>query len=205
MPETMTLRTFIDNRKDISSLKVNTFCRLMKEVSDALEKETRNIVRINLDDIRINVKTGEIVLPDNLFQEDFDKTMSSMDTGVSLMADRKSSIEHKRISFALMVLGWYCNPDHTSVYSDMEVLENYEVYMNKVPKWLKKYFDAVFISLNYDITFGDYYRINYVDKVKHDIKDAFKEYDLKPEQLDKISSLIAKRANKMIKEGELNV
>lgn len=201
----MTLRTFIDNRKDINTLKVNTFCRLMKAVSDALEKETRNIVRVNLDDIRINYKTGEIVFPDALFQEDFDKTISGIGTGVSLIADRKSSIEHKRVSFALMVLGWYCNPDHTSVYSDMEVLENFDLYMNKVPEWLQDYFIAVFVQMNYDITFGDYYQKNYIDKVKSEMKDAFAQYNLSEEQLNRIYSIVAKRANKMIKEGVQNV
>ncbi len=205
MQETMSLRTFIDNRDYIDSVKVNTFCRLMKEVSDTLEKETRNIVKINLNDIRINVNTGQIVLPDNLFQTDMDKTVADIDTGVSLMAGRKSSLEHKRVAVALMILGWYCNEDHNSIYSDMDVLENFDSYISKVPKWLHQYFIDIFRNMDYETSFGEYYDKNFVDKVKESIKKAFDSYNLNDEQLDRISALVAKTTNRLIKEGEKDV
>ncbi len=199
--DTMTLRDFIDNRNYIDSVKVNTFCRLMKEVSDALEREERNIVRINLNDIRINLQTGQIVLPDHLFQENLDKTMASIDTGISLMASRKSSLEHKRVAFALMVLGWYCNDDHSAVYSDIDVLDNFDSYMQKVPLWLHDYFISVFRKMDY-VSFGDYYEKNFTDKIKSQIKEAFAPYNLSDENFEKIASLVAKDTKRLIKEGE---
>ena len=52
--------------------------------------------------------------------------MAGFDTGISLMADRKSTKENKRVSFALMILGWYANDTKDAVVSDMEVLEKSE-------------------------------------------------------------------------------
>ena len=95
----VSLRQFINN-KDNYAYKTKTFCRLMKIVCDTIEKEPRALVRINLDEIKINTITGDIILSDNLFAST-DKTIAGVNTGISLMADRKSSFEHKRISFAL--------------------------------------------------------------------------------------------------------
>ena len=203
MSDVISLREFIDKKDEITSVKVNTFCRLMKHVSDAIEKDERSLIRINLDEIKINIRTGEIVLPDNLFNNDYsDKTIAGFNTGVSLIADRKSSLEHKRISFALMVLGWYANPDHSAVISDLDVLDNFDVYMSRVPTWLQGFFISVFRKMDYSFSFGDYYKDNFTDKVKNTIDDAFKEYNLSSEQLQKIESLVAKTTNRIIKEGE---
>ena len=155
MDEVVSLREFIDN-KDKTSVKVNTFCRLMKHVSDAIEKDDRALIRINLDEIKINVKTGEVVLPDSLFNDnDMNKTIANFNTGVSLVAERKSSLEHKRVSFALMVLGWYANEDHSAVISDLDVLDNFDMYMSKVPSWLQGFFVSVFRKMDYSSSFSD--------------------------------------------------
>ena len=200
----VSLRQFIDNRDKIGTIKVQTFCRLMKIVSDEIEKEQRNIIRINLDEIKIDLETGKIILPDNLFSnpEDLDKTIAGFNTGISLMADRKSSKEHKRVSFALMVLGWYCNPDHSAIINDVNVLENFDTYMSNVPSWLHDFFINTFRKMDYETSFGQYYDERFTNKIKNDIKEAFKDYNLTDEQFNKISKIVAKETNKLIKEGE---
>lgn len=199
----LSLREYINKRKQINSVKIHTFCCLMKLVSDAIEKEERNLIIINLDDIKINIETGEIVFTENLFQnEDLDKTMASFNTGVSLMADRKSSLENKRVAFALMVLGWYYNEDGTSVNNDLNVLENFDLYMSKVPTWLQEFFINIFKRMNYQMSFGEYYKKNFTDKIKEEIKNTLLPYNLNDDQLQKISSLIARETNLKIKEGD---
>ena len=196
----VSLRQFINN-KDNYAYKAQTFCRLMKIVCDAIEKETRSLVRINLDEIKINTSTGEIILSDNLFATS-DKTIAGVNTGVSLMAERKSSFEHKRISFALMVLGWYVNEDHSAVFNDLMVLENFNDYMSKVPNWLQDYFISIFLRMDYTKSFSDYYKDNFIDKVKTDVKTSLKPYNLNDEQLKKITSVIVKKTQRIMKGGE---
>lgn len=203
MEDVISLRQYIDNREQISTVKIQTFCRLMKRVSDAIDKEKRNLVRINLDDIKINVKTGEIVLPVNLFS-DLDKTIAGINTGISLIADRKSSREHKKVAFALMILGWYVNPDGSAVMNDIQVLENFDFYMSKVPNWLQDFFVGVFRRMDYEVSFGDYYEKNFNEKIKQEISNAFAPYNLTDEQFVRVSALIAKITNRMIKEGVSN-
>ena len=203
MEDVISLRQYIDNREQISTVKIQTFCRLMKRVSDAIDKEKRNLVRINLDDIKINVKTGEIVLPVNLFS-DLDKTIAGINTGISLIADRKSSREHKKVAFALMVLGWYVNPDGSAVMNDIQVLENFDFYMSKVPNWLQDFFVGVFRRMDYEVSFGDYYEKNFNEKIKQEISNAFAPYNLTDEQFARVSALIAKITNRMVKEGVSN-
>lgn len=198
----MSLREYINNRNEVTSLKVKTFCRLMKMVSLAIEKEERKLIRINLDEIKINVLTGEIILPDNLFSnEELDKTIVGFNTGISVMADRKSTDANKSVSFALMMLGWYCNSDGASINSDLDVLENFDLYMSKVPEWLHDFFINIFRKMNYDESFSDYYDKNFTNKIKNDIKDAFSSYNLSEEQLSRITKVIASRTNREIKEG----
>lgn len=205
MDDVISLREFIDNRDKITSVKVNTFCRLMKHVSDAIEKEERHIIRINLDEIKINITTGDIVLPDNLFSsEDNTKTIAGFNTGISVMSDRKSSVEHKRVSFALMVLGWYANNDHSAVISDLDVLDNFDLYMSKVPLWLQGFFVSVFRNMDYEKSFSSYYKENFTDKIKNEVDDAFKEYNLNDEMMKKVYTLVAKTTNKLMKEGAIN-
>ena len=203
----LSLRQFIDNRSEIGTVKVQTFCRLMKNVSDAIEKEEKSLIRINLDEIKINISTGEIILPEELFShtEDLDKTIAGINTGISLMADRKSTKEHKRVAFALMILGWYSNPDHSAVLNDMDVLENFDRYMDNVPNWLHDFFINIFKKMDYETSFGEYYDKNFVKKIKKDIKEAFEPYNLTEEQFNKISSLVARETNRRIKEGAMNV
>ena len=196
----MSLRDYIDHRDEINTVKIQTFCRLMKKVSAALEAEERNVININLDDIKINKENGSIVLPDNMFV-DLDKTISGMNTGISVMADRKSSKENKRVAFALMLLGWYVNDDGSAILNDMQVLENFDVYMNKVPVWLQEYFINIFKKMNYDMSFNEYYNKHFNERIKKDINEAFAPYDLSKEQMDKVSTLVARVTNRMVKEG----
>lgn len=202
----ISLRQFIDRKEEFENVKIQTFCRLMKKVSLAIDKEQRNIIRINLDEIKINVLNGEIVFPDNLFSgsNELDKTIAGIDTGVSLMADRKSTKEHKRVSLALMILGWYCNPDRSAIMSDINVLENFDKYMTMIPEWLQDFFVGVFRRMDYDTSFADYYKKNFVDKVKNEISESFKMYELSDEQIKNITKVILKRADNMIIGGELN-
>lgn len=200
----ISLRQYIDRRDEFENIKIQTFCRLMKKVSEAIDKDPRNIVRINLDEIKINVLNGEIVFPDNLIANDadFTKTIAGFNTGVSLVAERKSTKEHKRVSLALMMLGWYCNEDKSAIISDMDVLENFDTYMRKVPSWLQDFFIGIFRRMDYETSFSDYYQKNFTDKIKNDIKDAFKEYDLPKEMMDKITKVILLKTENMVERGE---
>ena len=150
---------------------------------------------------------GEIILSNDLFGTDsyLDKTIANFNTGISLMAERKSSKEHKTVSFALMILGWYYNPNGTSIPSDIEVLENFDMYMEKVPEWLRDYFIKVFRNMNYDLSFSTYYDENFTGKIKKDVEKAFSEYNLTDEQYEKIYKILMKDTNKRIKEGVKNV
>ena len=206
MHEVISLRDFIDNKNKSGSVKIRTFCRLMKDVSSKIEADERSMIRINLDEIKININTGEIILPDNLFVNpgDLDKTITGFNTGISLMADRKSTLEHKRVSFALMVLGWYCNPDGESVMSDIQVLENFEEFMSNVPNWLHEYFINIFRKMNYDMTFDKYYDEKFTNKVRKDIENVFAPYNLSEEQFNKVAKLVVKTVNKNIEEGVYN-
>lgn len=202
MDKIISLRQFIETRNQIETVKVQTFCRLMKKVSDAIEALDKNLILINLDDIKINIYTGDIVFSDNLFyDENLDKTIAGFNTGISLMADRKSSKEHKRVSLALMILGWYANPDKSAVINDITVLENFDYYMSKVPSWLHDYFISVFRKMDYDVSFGEYYKKNFNEKIVDNVKESFAEYNLSDEQLKRVVTLIMKDTNKVIKEG----
>ena len=202
----ISLRQFIDRKNEFENFKFQTFFRLMKKVSDAIDNESRNIVRINLDEIRISTTTGEIVFPDNLFSDsdNLTKTIAGFNTGVSILADRKSTKENKRVSLALMVLGWYCNEDRSAIISDMDVLENFDLYMSKVPNWLKDFFIGVFRRMDYETSFSDYYKKNFIDDIKEQINEAFKIYDLPLEQMKNITKLILKRADNMVMGGDNN-
>ena len=201
----VSLREFINRKDEKDSIKVDTFCSLMKHVSDAIEKQEKALIRINLDEIKINRTTGEIIFPDNLFASyQLDKTVAGLNTGVSLLADRKSTLQHQRVSFALMVLGWYVNPDHSAVLSDMDVLDNFEGYMTKIPSWLQEFFINVFRKMDYNVSFSDYYEKNFVEKVKSEIDSSFKDFNLNEEQMKKIRNLVAKMAKRMVREGALN-
>ena len=208
MNNVLSLRDYINNRDSLSDdVKAKTFCRLMKKVVETIEKEERNLIKINIDDIKINIDTGEIILSNDLFGTDsyLDKTIANFNTGISLMAERKSSKEHKTVSFALMILGWYYNPNGTSIPSDIEVLENFDMYMVKVPEWLRDYFIKVFRNMNYDLSFSTYYDENFTGKIKKDVEKAFSEYNLTDEQYEKIYKILMKDTNKRIKEGVKNV
>ena len=200
----ISLRQFIDRRDEFVNVKIHTFCRLMKKVSEAIDKEERNIIRINLDEIKINTNNGEIVLPDSLFSNSMDMTVAGFNTGISLMADRKSSKEHKRVSLALMILGWYCNDDGSSVISDINVLENFDYYMSMVPTWLQDFFVGVFRRMDYDTSFSDYYKKNFIDVINNQINEAFKLYDLPKAQMDKIKMVILRRIDNKVLGGDLN-
>lgn len=200
----ISLRQFIDRRDEFFDTKIYTFCRLMKKVSEAIDREERNIIRINLDEIKINTNNGEIVLPDSLFSNSMDMTVAGFNTGISLMADRKSSKEHKRVSLALMILGWYCNEDGSAIISDINVLENFDQYMSMVPEWLQDFFVGVFRRMDYDTSFADYYKSNFNDKIKSDIKEAFKVYNLSDEQMKNITKVILKRIDNQVLGGGSN-
>ncbi|MCI5733675.1 MAG: hypothetical protein MR297_00660 [Tenericutes bacterium] len=208
MNNVLSLRDYINNKDSLGDdVKAKTFCRLMKKVMEKIEQEERNLIKINIDDIKINVSTGEIILTSDLFGTDsyLDKTIANFNTGISLMAERKSSKEHKVVSFALMVLGWYCNPNGSSIPSDIEVLENFDMYMEKVPQWLRDYFVRVFRHMDYDLSFSAYYDENFTNKIKKDVEETFKEYNLTNEQYEKIYRILMRKTNKRIKEGVRNV
>lgn len=202
----ISLRNFINDNDKFENVRIQTFCRLMKKVSEALDNETRNIISINLDDIKINTLNGDIVFPPNLFVENIDttKTITNFNTGISLMADRKSTKENKRVSLALVILGWYANPDGSAVISDMEVLENFDYYMSKVPSWLQDYFIGVFRRMDYETSFSDYYKKNFTDKIKSEITKAFEEYNLSDEQMKNIIKLVMRHSENTSLRGELN-
>ena len=202
----ISLRQYINRRDEFENIKIQTFCRLMKKVSEAMDKEERNIIRINLDEIKINTTNGEIVFPDSLFGSDdyLDKTVAGFNTGISLMADRKSSKEHKRVSLALMILGWYCNEDGSAVISDINVLENFDYYMSKVPRWLHDFFIGVFRRMDYETSFADYYDNKFTKTVKNQILDAFKVYDLPKAQMDAVMRVILQRADNKVLGGDSN-
>ena len=208
MNNVLSLRDYINNKDSLGDdVKAKTFCRLMKKVMEKIEQEERNLIKINIDDIKINVSTGEIILTSDLFGTDsyLDKTIANFNTGISLMAERKSSKEHKVVSFALMVLGWYCNPNGSSIPSDIEVLENFDMYMEKVPQWLRDYFVRVFRHMDYDLSFSAYYDENFTNKIKKDVEVTVKEYNLTNEQYEKIYRILMRETNKRIKEGVRNV
>lgn len=202
----ISLRQFIDRRDEFDNVKIHTFCRLMKKVSEAIDRDERNIIRINLDEIKINTLNGDIVLPDSLFSDSSDvtKTVAGFNTGISLMADRKSSKEHKRVSLALMMLGWYCNEDGSSVVSDISVLEHFDYYMSMVPSWLQDFFVGVFRRMDYETSFSDYYKKNFIDDVNREINEVFKIYDLPKEQMDSIKRVILKRIDNKVLGGDFD-
>lgn len=204
MPDTViSLRQFIDRNNEFSNTGIHTFCRLMKKVSEAIDKEERNIIRVNLDEIKINTFTGEIVLPDSLFSDN-EKTVAGFNTGVSLMADRKSTKEHKRVSLALMMLGWYANPDGSAIISDLNVLENFDKYMSTVPSWLQDYFIGIFRKMDYETSFSDYYKAKFDNNIKNQINEAFKIYELTDEQMKNITRVIMKKIDNMVMGGGTN-
>lgn len=199
----VSLRQYIDRKDEFPNVRIHTFCRLMKKVSDAIDKEERNIVRINLDEIKINTSTGEIVLPDSLFGNTDDKTIAGFNTGISVMADRKSSKENKRVSLALMILGWYALEDGSAIINDLDVLEHFDEYMSKVPEWLQDFFVGVFRRMDYDTSFADYYKANFNETIKNQVSEAFKVYDLDDEQMKSITKVIVRRAENMALGGDI--
>ena len=202
MNNIISLRQFIDSWDEFDNVKAHTFCRLMKKVSEAIDRDNRNIIRINLDEIKINVITGDIVFSDSMIN--MDRTVAGINTGISLMADRKSSKEHKRVALALMILGWYCNDDGSSVISDINVLENFDYYMSMVPTWLQDFFVGVFRRMDYDTSFSDYYKKNFIDVINNQINEVFKLYDLPKAQMDKIKMVILRRIDNKVLGGDLN-
>ena len=202
MNNIISLRQFIDSWDEFDNVKAHTFCRLMKKVSEAIDRDNRNIIRINLDEIKINTDTGDIVFSDGMIN--MDRTVAGINTGISLMADRKSSKEHKRVALALMILGWYCNDDGSSVISDINVLENFDYYMSMVPTWLQDFFVGVFRRMDYDTSFSDYYKKNFIDVINNQINEAFKLYDLPKAQMDKIKMVILRRIDNKVLGGDLN-
>lgn len=84
----------------------------------------------------------------------------------------------------------------------MDVLENFDLYMSKVPNWLKDFFIGVFRRMDYETSFSDYYKKNFIDDIKEQINEAFKIYDLPPEQMKNITKLILKRADNMVLDGD---
>ena len=89
--------------------------------------------------------------------------------------------------------------------NSIEVLENFDMYMEKVPEWLRDYFIKVFRNMNYDLSFSTYYDENFTGKIKKDVEKAFSEYNLTDKQYEKIYKILMKDTNKRIKEGVKNV
>ena len=72
----ISLRDYIKNRKEIDSVKIQTFCRLMKKVSDAIDKQSDYLIKINLDDIKIDINNGNILFPNEITNANLDKTIA---------------------------------------------------------------------------------------------------------------------------------
>ena len=205
MEKVISLRKYIDQKDEISTIKVPTFCRLMKKVSDAIDNHDGVLININLDDIKINIETGDIIFSDVfLTDNENEKTMASFSTGISLMATRKSTKEHKKVAFTLMFLGWYCNSDSSAVLSDLDVLENFDSYMKQIPEWLQDFFVSVFKNMDYETSFGNYYDKNFTNLIKEKISEAFEPFNPNEEQLKRLSSLVAKNTREAIKDNNLS-
>ena len=86
----------------------------------------------------------------------------------------------------------------------MEVLENFDYYMSKVPSWLQDYFIGVFRRMDYETSFSDYYKKNFTDKIKSEITKAFEEYNLSDEQMKNIIKLVMRHSENTSLRGELN-
>ena len=163
---------YVTLREYIKSGKGKSFLKLMKNVDLALANEHDMglaIVNINLDQISINPETEEIVFPVLNQYDPLEKTIAGIKTGVGINSDRKSSFEHNETSLALMILGWYVNPDHSSIESDMVAVENYEEYRKKIPAWIDRYFEDRFKRMG-TMRFSEYYDENFANKINKDIQ-----------------------------------
>ena len=86
----------------------------------------------------------------------------------------------------------------------MEVLDNFDTYMEKVPNWLQDFFVQIFQNMDYNTSFGDYYRSHYTDKIKENVKEAFAPYNLTDEQFLRVCSLVVRTAKRMAEEELVN-
>ena len=58
MNNVLSLRDYINNRDSLSDdVKAMTFCRVIKKVDETIQKEERNKIKINIDDIKNNIYT----------------------------------------------------------------------------------------------------------------------------------------------------
>lgn len=205
MGEYITLREYINARNQINTIKINTFCRLMRKVSQAIDNCNINEIpiKINLDNIKINTTSGQIKFDSLLkIDDNMDKTMVDIHTGVSVMTDRKATTEHKNISFALMFLGWYVNNDESSVPNDLMVLENFDEYMARVPKWLHEFFISIFKKMNYETSFNEYYTKYFNNVISNEIKGAAETMGLQGNQIEKFGKLVMANVKDINKGSE---
>ena len=91
-----------------------------------------------------------------------------------------------------------------AVNSDMTVLENFDLYMSKFPNFLLYYFIKIFRKMDYSMSFSEYYKTHFTEKIENNIKEAFALYNLNEDQLRRITLLVAKETNRLVKEGEIN-
>ena len=56
--------------------------------------------------------------------------------------------------------------------------------------------------MDYTKSFSDYYKDNFIDKVKNDVKTSLKPYNLNDEQMKKVTSVIVKKTQRIMKGGE---
>lgn len=190
-------KDYVTLREYIKSGKGKSFLKLMKNVDLALAKEHDKglaIVNINLDQISINPETEEIVFPVLNKYDPLEKTIAGIKTGVGINSERKSTFDHNETSLALMILGWYVNPDHSSIESDMTAVENYEEYRKKVPTWIDRYFEDRFKRMG-TTRFSNYYDENFVNKINKDISSL----ELNPQDQAKFNKNIIQSINSNIK------
>ena len=76
--------------------------------------------------------------------------------------------------------------------------------MSMVPSWLQDFFVGVFRRMDYETSFSDYYKKNFIDVVNSQINEAFKIYDLPKEQMDRVKRVILKRIDNKVLGGDLN-
>ncbi len=190
-------------RQYINSSQPKSFLNLIQKVDFAMQKyhqQGLTIIDINLDQIKINATTGQIVFPAINTFDPLEKTIASYQTGISINSERKSSQSHNENSIALMILGWYVNEDKSAIRSDLEAVENYDLYTAKSPEWIKPYFNERLRKMGSMTNFSEYYEQQFLKKIQHDLEQSFIEFNLRDEEKQQILKSVISNINNHIKD-----
>ena len=131
-------------------------------------------------------------------ESDAAKLLNDLGIDTELHYKYMSEIEAKDKVKVLLAQALFGNPDVLLLDEPTNDLDL------KAINWLQDFFVGVFRRMDYDTSFSDYYKKNFTEKVKSDIKEAFKEYDLPDEQMKNIMRVILKRADNMAIRGDNN-